>query len=47
MEDETPTEYLSHKERYEVAVRKATHLLGKIRELNRADPPTDFRKDYL
>lgn len=33
LEDATPDSYLSHKEQYEVAVRKATLIFKKIRDL--------------
>lgn len=33
MQDKVPTSYLSHKEKYEEAIRKSTLVFKKIREL--------------
>lgn len=47
MRDETPTIFLSHKERYEVATRKAVHIMTHIRKMNREEPLKNFREDYV
>lgn len=40
MKDEVPMEYLSHKERYEHAVRKSCILFKKVNEWQQSDEST-------
>lgn len=47
MRDEIPPSCLSHKERYEVSIRKAVHMMSKVREMMQDEPLDNFREEYL